>query len=69
MNFGFQGTKGRRRPGFFLDTDGRLYLYAGCSNKSPIRGVELDMKHHFRPKGAYLDLIWGSPWGGIAPDP
>jgi len=31
-------------PDLFLDTDGRLYLYYGCSNVDPIRVVELDTK-------------------------
>ena len=29
-------------PDLFLDDDGRLYLYWGCSNITPIWGVELD---------------------------
>ncbi|MBN1782449.1 family 43 glycosylhydrolase [bacterium] len=29
-------------PAFFLDDDGRLYMYSGLSNNSPIRVVELD---------------------------
>jgi hypothetical protein len=29
-------------PMLFLDDDGRLYYYAGCSNKNPIFGVEID---------------------------
>ncbi len=31
-------------PDLFLDDDGRLYLYYGCSNIKPIYGVELDCK-------------------------
>ena len=31
-------------PDLFLDEDGRLYFYYGCSNISPIYGVELDRK-------------------------
>ena len=31
-------------PDLFLDDDGRLYLYWGCSNITPIWGVELDPK-------------------------
>lgn len=37
-------------PDFFLDDDGRLYFYYGCSNVNPIYGVELDAKT-FTPKG------------------
>jgi xylan 1,4-beta-xylosidase len=29
-------------PAFFLDNDGRLYFYWGCSNHLPIMGIELD---------------------------
>ncbi len=31
-------------PDLFLDEDGRLYFYYGCSNVNPIQGVELDTK-------------------------
>nr|WP_199078454.1 discoidin domain-containing protein [Pedobacter sp. ASV19] len=32
-------------PALFKDDDGRVYLYYGCSNRDPIRGVELDPAH------------------------
>lgn len=31
-------------PHLFADDDGRLYFYWGCSNKTPLYGVELDPK-------------------------
>ena len=31
-------------PHFFRDTDGKIYLYWGCSDKEPIRVVELNKK-------------------------
>src|SRR6187402_121437 len=31
-------------PDLFLDTDGRLYFYYGCSNVNPLYAVELDTK-------------------------
>jgi hypothetical protein len=31
-------------PMLFLDDDGRLYYYGGCSNTNPILGVEIDRK-------------------------
>ncbi|MEI7828973.1 MAG: family 43 glycosylhydrolase [Prolixibacteraceae bacterium] len=37
-------------PDLFLDDDGRLYFYYGCSNEKPIYAVELDTKS-FQPKG------------------
>ena len=44
-------------PDLFLDDDGRLYLYNGCSNQDPIRGRELDRQQDFKPLGAAVDLI------------
>jgi xylan 1,4-beta-xylosidase len=42
-------------PDFFLDDDGRLYLYWGSSNVYPIYGQEIDRKT-FRPIGEQKDL-------------
>src|SRR5512147_1727280 len=35
---------GMTDPDLFVDDDGRLYFYYGCSNVNPIYGVELDPK-------------------------
>ena len=43
-------------PAFFLDDDGRLYLYHGSSNDKPIYGREID-RHTFEPKGDVHNLI------------
>jgi xylan 1,4-beta-xylosidase len=43
-------------PAFFLDDNQRLYLYWGCSNNSPIWGVELDNKT-FMPKSDAVPLM------------
>jgi len=43
-------------PAFFLDDDGRLYLYYGSSNVYPIYGWEIDRKT-FRPIGDRKELI------------
>ncbi len=43
-------------PDLFLDDDGRLYLYWGCSNKDPLFGVELDPKD-FSFKGKPVELL------------
>ena len=48
-------------PHMFLDDDGRLYFYWGCSNNTPIWGVELDRKT-MRPIGGKVALINGDPW-------
>ena len=41
---------GMTDPDLFLDEDGRLYFYYGCSNVNPIYAVELDVKT-FQPIG------------------
>ena len=45
----------------FLDDDGRLYLYTGCSSTRPIGGAELDMKNFFKPMAPLLPLIVSDP--------
>jgi xylan 1,4-beta-xylosidase len=35
---------GMTDPDLFVDDDGRLYFYYGCSNVNPIYGIELDTK-------------------------
>jgi hypothetical protein len=45
-------------PALFLDDDGRVYLYYGCSDGGPISGVELDPKNNFQEIGAPVDFIW-----------
>lgn len=42
----------------FLDDDGRLYLYSGCSDKDPIWGEELDIAQEFKPMGRRVNLIY-----------
>jgi hypothetical protein len=44
-------------PDFFLDDDKRLFLYWGCSDKTPIWGTEIDYKHGFKPIGEPVSLI------------
>lgn len=43
-------------PAFFLDDDGRLYLYWGSSNVEPIRGVEVDPAT-FQLRGEARELL------------
>ena len=43
-------------PNLFQDDDGSVYLYRGCSNRSPIRGVQLE-KSSLAKVGAEKDLI------------
>lgn len=47
-------------PDMFQDDDGRVYLYFGCSNREPIRGVELD-RTTLLPIGEPVPLIAGRP--------
>lgn len=43
-------------PALFLDDDNRLYLYWGCSGRTPIWGIELD-RQSFQPIGERIALI------------
>jgi Beta-xylosidase len=43
-------------PDLFVDDDGRLYFYYGCSNVNPIYGVELDAKT-LNPMGKSTELF------------
>jgi hypothetical protein len=45
-------------PNMFLDDDGRLYFYWGCSNTQPLWGVELDPMS-LEPIGEKKELIFG----------
>jgi len=45
-------------PHLFEDEDNRLYFYWGCSNKTPIMGVELD-RETLQPLTAPVELIYG----------
>lgn len=47
-------------PDLFLDDDGRLYFYWGCTNTQPIWGVELD-RETLEPIGEKTALIHGDP--------
>jgi len=42
--------RGLQDPDFFIDDDGRAYMFWGSSNRLPIRGEELDPQHRFLPK-------------------
>ena len=48
-------------PNLFVDDDGRVYFYWGCSNQTPIYGVELDPETML-PKGEKVALIEGHPY-------
>ena len=44
-------------PELFVDDDGRVYFYYGCSNVTDIRGIELDPKNNFASIGESVSLI------------
>ncbi|MEQ9441058.1 MAG: family 43 glycosylhydrolase [Cyclobacteriaceae bacterium] len=44
-------------PDFFIDDDGRAFMFWGSSNKFPIRGYELDPQQRFIPKGETAELF------------
>ena len=48
-------------PNLFVDDDGRVYFYWGCSNQTPIYGVELDPET-MQPVGEKKELIFGDPY-------
>ena len=47
-------------PNLFVDDDGRVYFYWGCSNTTPIWGVELDSET-MKPKTEPVVLLSGHP--------
>ncbi len=55
-----QGTFDYWDPNLFVDDDGRVYFYWGCSNETPIWGVELNPET-MEPVGEKRELITGNP--------
>lgn len=48
-------------PNLFCDDDGRLYFYWGCSNATPVWGVELDPQTML-PIGEKVSVVDGDAW-------
>jgi hypothetical protein len=48
-------------PDLFLDSDGRVYYYYGCSNERPLMAAELDINNKLMPKGKPSPVISGNP--------
>ena len=44
-----------------MDDDGKVYFYWGCSNETPMWGVELDPQT-MNPKGEKKELIYADPY-------
>lgn len=56
-----EGTFPYWDPNLFIDDDGRVYFYWGCSNTTPIWGTELDPATML-PIGETKVLVEGHPW-------
>jgi hypothetical protein len=48
-------------PTFFIDDDGRLYMYNGSSNKFPMYGIELN-RSTMKPIGTRQEMYLLEPW-------
>ncbi|MBO4510926.1 MAG: family 43 glycosylhydrolase [Lachnospiraceae bacterium] len=55
-----EGTFDFWDPDLFVDDDGKVYLYWGCSNFTPIWGVELDPET-MKPLTERIELVHGRP--------
>jgi xylan 1,4-beta-xylosidase len=54
-------TIGGWDPAFFVDDNGKLYMYNGSSNQYPLYGVEMDRKT-FQPKSTRKEMYLLQPW-------
>jgi xylan 1,4-beta-xylosidase len=48
-------------PAFFLDDDGRLYMYNGSSNRYPLYGIEINRKT-MQPMGTRKEMYFLESW-------
>jgi len=48
-------------PDFFVDDDGKLYMYNGSSNRYPIYGIEIN-RTTFKPIGTRKEMYFLEPW-------
>ncbi|MGH7945714.1 MAG: family 43 glycosylhydrolase [Opitutaceae bacterium] len=48
---------GVRDPAFFIDDDGRAYMFWGSSAKLPLQGYELDPRRRFLPRSEPVELF------------
>jgi xylan 1,4-beta-xylosidase len=48
-------------PDLFQDTDGKVYLYFGCTNNGWLQAVELDPKNKLNPIGQPVNCFKGDP--------
>ena len=48
-------------PDFFQDTNGKVYLYYGCTNNDYLYAVQLDVNNKLNPIGEPVKIIMGDP--------
>jgi len=48
-------------PDFFQDTNGKVYLYYGCTNNDYLYAVQLDVNNKLNPIGEPVKIIRGDP--------
>lgn len=48
-------------PAFFVDDDGKLYMYNGSSNRYPVYGIEMN-RSNFQPIGTRKEMYLLEPW-------
>jgi xylan 1,4-beta-xylosidase len=48
-------------PDFFQDTDGKVYLYYGCTNNDYLYAIELDANNKLTPIGKPVKVLRGDP--------
>ncbi len=48
-------------PDIFQDTDGRVYLYFGCTNNAYMEAIELDVNNKLNPIGKPVNVLKGNP--------
>lgn len=48
-------------PDFFQDTDGKVYMYFGCTNNGYLQAVELDPNNKLKPIGQPVNVLKGDP--------
>jgi xylan 1,4-beta-xylosidase len=48
-------------PDLFQDTDGKVYMYFGCTNNDYLQAVELDVNNKLNPIGKPVNVFKGNP--------
>lgn len=48
-------------PDLFQDTDGKVYMYFGCTNNGYLQAIELDINNKLNPIGKPVNVLKGNP--------